>query len=261
MKDKLTSYQCKESWQPPPHVAPDSFKNRILFTLRFIFDLQVATTYRDVKRALKDVKNDILEIGCGLQPYRYLIPKHIKYYAIDWKDSSVFSYHKAKDVIYYNGKIFPFKTEVFDFIFHTEVLEHIYDLNLFLSECYRVALKNGKMFFTIPFAARYHYIPHDYWRLTPASIEKLLKSAGFRNIVITNKGSDVTVAISKLNIIFYRIIFKKYDYYILKIINVLFFGGLFIAPIIFLTITGHLSILLRIGSPDDPLGYSVYCEK
>lgn len=261
MKQNSNNSPFRETFQPLLHVAPDSLKNKILFTLRLFFDFQVATVFRDARKEFKNIKNNVLEIGCGLQPYRHLIPAGVKYYGIEWNNAGHLFQYKSKDVIYYDGGNFPFRNEVFNFIFHTEVLEHIYDLKQFLSECSRVLQKNGKMFFTIPFAARYHYIPYDYWRLTPASIEKLLKDAGFRNIIVANRGSDITALIFKLNTILYRIIFKKYNDFILKIIHMGIFGILFIIPITFLIICGHLSVLLKIGSPDDPLGYSVYCGK
>ena len=31
----------------------------------------------------------------------------------------------------------------------------------------------------MPFAARWHFIPHDYWRFTPSGLERLLSAAGF----------------------------------------------------------------------------------
>ena len=37
----------------------------------------------------------------------------------------------------------------------------------------------GRLLLTVPFAARWHYIPHDYWRFTPSGLERLLSAAGF----------------------------------------------------------------------------------
>jgi hypothetical protein len=112
-----------------------------------------------------------------------------------------------------------------------------------------------------PFAARNHYIPHDYWRLTPASITRLLQEAHFADIAVVPRGSDVAVAMHKINSLFYRIIFRNIPHRILRRANRLFFSILFAAPIVLLTLVGHLSILLKAGSPDDPLGYTVYCRK
>ena len=117
------------------------------------------------------------------------------------------------------------------------------------------------MLFTVPFAARNHYIPDDYWRLTPASITRLLQEAHFTDIVVVPRGGDITVAVHKMNAVCYRLIFRDIPNGLLRLINRAFFSLLLAAPVLSLTLLGHLSLLLKIGSPDDPLGYTVYCKK
>ena len=168
---------------------------------------------------------------------------------------------RAKDVLYYDGTRFPFEDGMFNLVFHTEVLEHVYHLGPFLSECHRVLADDGQMLFTVPFAARNHYIPHDYWRLTPASITRLLQEAHFADIVVVPRGGDIAVAVHKINSVCYRIIFRNIPHRILRLVNRVFFTLLFAAPVVLFTLVGHLSILLKVGSPDDPLGYTVYCRK
>ena len=258
---KSDRVDIRETWQPLPHVPPDSFKNLVLFSMRIFFDFEVSTTYRDVKKFLKRTHNNILEVGCGLKPYRHLVPPDVCYRAIDWERSETCFHYRNSDVIYYNGDIFPLQDNSYDFVFHTEVLEHVYDVRRFLSECNRVLLMKGSMFFTVPFAVRYHYIPNDYWRFTPASLERLLKETGFKHVMVKPRGSDVIVALSKLNTIFFRLILIRFNNPALRTINFLFFALLFAIPLIVVTIIAHLSIFLKIGSPDDPLGYSVYCIK
>ena len=250
-----------EAWKPLPHVPPDSMTHAFLFRMRLFFDLEVSTVYRDLKRALKEAAGKVLEIGCGLQPYRHLLPRQTEYYALDWEDSGVFSVSGVKDTLYYDGTKFPFEDGIFNLVFHTEVLEHVYHLGSFLSECHRVLARGGRLLFTVPFAARYHYIPHDYWRLTPASIKRLLQEAHFTDIVVVPRGSDITVAVHKMNSVCYRILFRDMPNGFLRLINRALFSLLLAAPVLSLTLLGHLSLLLKIGSPDDPLGYTVYCKK
>lgn len=251
----------KEIWQPLPHVAPKGFNNSIFFYLRLFFDITVSTTYNDVKKFLLTTNNRVLEVGCGLRPYSHLIPEKAKYSSIDWDGARDYFHYKDSNTIYYHGDVFPLKDSSFEFLFHTEVLEHIYGLDLFLKECHRVLTNGGKMFFTIPFAARYHYIPYDYWRLTAASLEKLLTKAGFKNILIKTRGSDVIVIITKTNAFFARIVMRKIDNLFLGMVNKVIFGIFFAIPWISFTLLGHALLFLKIGSVDDPLGYSVYCEK
>ena len=41
---------------------------------------------------------------------------------------------------------------------------------------------------TVPFAARWHFVPHDYWRYTPASLDHLLRKAGFSDVGVYARG-------------------------------------------------------------------------
>jgi len=251
----------KEVFQPLPNVARENFKGFILFYLRLFFDIGSFTVYKDVKRYLARTNKNVLEVGCGFKPYRYLVPAGVKYCGVDWIGAGNNFHCQAEDVIYYAGDILPLEDSSFDYLFHTEVLEHVYYLDQFLNECYRVLSENGKMFFTIPFAARNHYIPYDYWRLTPVSLEKLLVKAGFTHILVRPRGADIIVIIAKINVFFVRIIMRAMNNSVLSLINKVIFGSLFIIPIIFNTLLGHILLFLRVGSVDDPLGYSVYCDK
>jgi SAM-dependent methyltransferase len=261
MQDKRAPDSFREEWKPLPHCPPDNATHALLFRMRLLFDLEVCTIYRDLKRVLGEAAGKVLEIGCGLQPYRHLLSSQAEYHALEWEGSDVHFAYKAKDALYYEGTNFPFKDGIFNLVFHTEVLEHVYHLGPFLSECHRVLATDGQMLFTVPFAARNHYIPDDYWRLTPTSIMRLLQEAGFTDVVVVPRGGDIAVAIHKVNSVCYRIIFQAIPHTIVRTVNRLFFALLFAAPVVLLTLIGHLSILLKLGSPDDPLGYTVYCKK
>ena len=125
---------------------------------------------------------------------------------------------RAKDVVYYDGTRFPFEDGMFNLVFHTEVLEHVYHLAPFLSECHRVLADDGRMLFTVPFAARNHYIPHDYWRLTPATHHAIAYRKRILPIsLLLPRGGDIAVAMHKINSVFYRIIFRNIPNRILRL--------------------------------------------
>ena len=52
----------------------------------------------------------------------------------------------------------------------TETLEHVLETRRFLAEAARCLTPGGTLLLTIPFAARWHFIPYDYWRFTPSSL-------------------------------------------------------------------------------------------
>lgn len=168
-----------------------------------------------------------------------------------------FDYIKPDDVILYDGKNFPFENNSFDFLYHTEVLEHIIDPHLFLSECNRVLKENGSMFFSVPFQARYHYIPFDYYRYTPAGLKNILENAGFYDVEIEERGSDITVAAYKVIAVFYRMLL---DTGIKGLFNKIL--AIILSPIFCISmLIAHISLIFNIGSKDDCLGYSVTAKK
>lgn len=188
----------KEQFQPPPNLPPgDTLLSRFLFGARIWLDLSVCSVLSGLVPWLEKRSGTLLEVGCGAQPYRKFVPSICKYQGLDWQGSEQVFKYKINDVIYYDGINFPFPAESFDSIMHTEVLEHTQDPELFLYECARVLRTEGNMFFSVPFQARYHYIPFDYWRFTPAGLDLLLRRCGFSRWTISPRGSDISVAALK----------------------------------------------------------------
>lgn len=224
--------------------------------IRRIFDLQVAATYRGIKKTLATIEmgdeDTVLDVGCGAMPYRGLF--NCSYQGIDIYEAGCnFDYHQ-EDVTYYDGVNFPIKDETISMVFSTETMEHIYDTKHFLGECNRVLRESGHLLITVPFSARYHYIPWDYWRFTPSSLQLLLEESGFKDIRIIPRGTDFTVAGYKTLAIGYRLFFSKDMWR--KIVSVIF------APIwIISLIVGQISLHCEVGSCEDTLGYIVYCRK
>jgi len=222
--------------------------------IRRLADLQVHTVMRSIIPWLQKRSGHIAEIGCGSQPYRHYLPNSCDYIGIDHAQAEENFDYKSSEVIYYEGNTFPLDSDHFDSLFHTEVLEHVIDTKLFLKECHRVLKPGGDLFFTVPFQARYHYIPYDYWRFTPSALEMLLCEMDFNHIQIKSRGSDIVVAGYKVVSLFYRYLLSKNP--------IGWLLALFLLPAAAAgLILAHLAILLNLGSKDDCLGFSVYASK
>ncbi|MBF0457117.1 MAG: methyltransferase domain-containing protein [Nitrospirae bacterium] len=227
----------------------DTLRSKLLFFLRTVADLQVASVLQKLVPWLSSLSGNVLEVGCGAQPYRHYVPKRCTYTGLDWENSEAAFGYKAPDTVYYNGGAFPFPDNSYDNVFHTEVIEHVYHTESFFKECKRVLKDRGEMFFSVPFSARFHYIPYDYWRYTPSALRRLLEEAGFCDIQIIPRGNDFTVFFYKALSIIYRWFSGKG---LIKVLAILF------SPLAFLSlIIGHLSLRTKMGSDDDCLGYTV----
>ena len=245
----------EESYRPKAHTPPNSFSNSIRFYIRLVLDLSVVSVYRHVKIFLQKANGNLLDLGCGESPYRFLVNENIvKYFGADISDADKFDYQRT-DITHFNGMKIPFTDNYFNYIICTEVLEHVEDYQTLADEVYRVLKADGQALFTIPWSARYHYIPHDFFRYTPSTLQKVFSK--FNKVKIVPRGTDVTSISAKLIVLFFRNIFPNK---IWRYIFSLFW--LITSPILFFSILfGHLSLITKFGSDLDPLGYTILLKK
>lgn len=137
-------------------------------------------------------------MGAGAQPYRTLLPHGVNYRAIDIEQSEARFGYRLPDTEYFVGSRWPAGDASVDLVLATETLEHVLEPGAFLAEARRVLRPGGRLVITVPFSARWHYIPYDYWRFTPSSLLSLLQQAGFAEVAIYARGNELTVLCSKL---------------------------------------------------------------
>jgi SAM-dependent methyltransferase len=226
--------------------------------LRRFFDLQSGTVWRDLVDELSRVHGTLLDVGCGAQPYRPLLPKDATYVGIDTADArEVFGYH-TPDTKYYDGLHWPIDDRSVDVVLATETLEHVKEPDRFLAEAYRCLRVGGRLVLTVPFAARWHFIPADYWRFTPSGLLHLLGRAGFSSIVVHARGNALTVACYKFMAICTRFIMPQEKSGLRSILFRLI-GIALVPAFVAAAVVGNLS--LRFEGGDDCLGYTALAEK
>ncbi len=244
-----------EGFRPFSHQPPTGFKGALKFYGRMPLDLQFLTIFRQAKKMLPSFSGEVLDVGCGQSPYRFLLnAAATKYTGIDIVEAGNFDYNNP-DIISFNGRDIPFEDGKFNGIICTEVLEHVAHYQHLVNEIHRVMKKGGTAFITIPWSARYHYMPHDYFRYTPSTLKTMF--AGFSDVQIINRGSDISNLANKVIVLWFR-----------NLLPQAFWRWLFVpfwiltSPIMVLTIiAAHLSLWFNWGSEDDPLGYTVIAKK
>lgn len=145
---------------------------------------------KSLNQVLPQLSGKLLDTGCGQMPYR----KHIldnsqvtKYVGLDIENAKIYDKNITPD-FRWDGVKMPFEENTFDCAIATEVMEHCPDTLLFLSEVIRVLKPGGVFFFTVPFLWNLHETPHDEYRFTPFSMNRLLKQAGFQSIRVEATG-------------------------------------------------------------------------
>lgn len=101
----------------------------------------------------------------------------------------------------------PRQTDSVDTILLFNVLEHLYNYPLVLSEIKRVLKSGGALVGAVPFLVAYHPDPHDYWRFTRESLKKIFLTAGFSDIQIKPFGyGPASASFSQIEMVLPRIL-------------------------------------------------------
>lgn len=246
----------KEQLKPIPVTSPAD--NPILFYIRCLFDLQLKTIVDFLRPKLATISNTVLDIGAGNSPWKSFLGKEVSYVGLDTKAAKDFNMEKSKEIIYYSGEIFPFAENKFSHALCIEVLEHIFDTENFLSEIFRCLEPNGQLILTVPWSARRHHLPHDYFRFTPEALIQLFTKKGFTDISIETRGNDFAVIFNKTLCVIQSMFLPKNKMLMFLTLPI----GLILMPnLLLFFILAHLTIKLKIKSHFDPLGFSLTAIK
>jgi SAM-dependent methyltransferase len=133
--------------------------------------------YLGITEAGLELRGRMLDVGCGSKPYRGAFPGISDYVGLEL-DSPEARANATADH-YYDGVRFPFEDDVFDVVFCSQVLEHVFEPVSFISEMHRVARSGGMLLLTVPLLWDEHEKPRDYGRYTSHGIRHLLERGGF----------------------------------------------------------------------------------
>lgn len=116
----------------------------------------------------------ILDYGCAELPYRDFFAEDVDYVGADLPGNPHATMYLNPD-----GTLPP-ADDGFDVVISTQVLEHVGDPRLYLSECLRVLRPGGRLLLSTHGTFSYHPDPADYWRWTCAGLRREIDWAGFR---------------------------------------------------------------------------------
>jgi SAM-dependent methyltransferase len=115
----------------------------------------------------------ILDYGCADQPYRGFFDASARYVAADLPGNPL-----ATSEILPDGTLAE-EDDSFDVVLSTQVLEHVEDPAVYLSECLRVLRPGGRLLLSTHGIMVLHPDPVDYWRWTCDGLARAVREAGF----------------------------------------------------------------------------------
>ena len=145
------------------------------------FFLGRSVMYINVKKYSDCVKGKTLDVGCGSKPYVHLFKNVTDYIGMDIEQSGHKHDHSHID-IFYDGKKFPFEENSFDSLVFFEVMEHVFNLDIFLNQITSVVKPGGHCLITIPFLWGEHEQPYDYARYSSFGLKHLFDKNGLEII-------------------------------------------------------------------------------
>lgn len=119
----------------------------------------------------------LVDIGCGVKPYRDLIRPYVsEHIGVDHEGS----FHGKDNVdLFGTAYAIPVPDDAFDSALCTAVLEHLEEPELALRECHRVLKPGGIALYSVPFIWHLHEEPRDFYRFSKYGLRYLFEKTGF----------------------------------------------------------------------------------
>lgn len=167
-------------------------------------------TRRALARAMRQmapsVQGRVLDVGCGQKPYLGMLSVS-SYIGLEI-DTPENRRGKRADA-FYDGTHFPFDSGEFDSVLCNQVLEHVFEPDMFIAEVHRVLKPGGTLVLTVPFVWDEHEQPYDYARYSSFGLRHLLSKHGFILDREIKTLPDVAVLHQLLNAYLYKVLLTR----------------------------------------------------
>lgn len=151
----------------------------------------------------------LLDIGCGCKPYENIC--NADYY-LGLEINTPVNRHNEKVDVLYDGHTMPFKDKSFDCLISNQVLEHIFNPDVFLKEVNRVTKTGGLFLLTVPFVWDEHEQPVDYARYSSFGLNHILNASGFYIVEHRKSNNGIEVIFQLINAYIYKTTLTKHVY-------------------------------------------------
>jgi SAM-dependent methyltransferase len=138
-------------------------------------------------RLQRAARGRVLDVGCGAMPFKRRLTRLREVTGYDSLDVEA----RVPGVTFVASvdQMTPVPSSSYDTVLCSEVLEHVANPWSGLREIHRVLRAGGHLILTVPFLARLHEEPRDYFRYTEHSLREMLQALDFEVQDIVTTGS------------------------------------------------------------------------
>ena len=137
---------------------------------------------------IRFLNGSVLDLGCGVMPYRELVPDRVtRYDGLDIAPmgGTVALIGDIQDLSMIRGNSY-------DSVVCLEVLEHVPEPNEAVAEIARILRHDGILILSVPHLSRLHEIPYDYYRYTEYGLRHLLEKHNLMVVELHDRGGLLT---------------------------------------------------------------------
>lgn len=167
------------------------------------------------------LNQNVLDIGTGRGHFLDIFNRNNHVICLDY-----LPYGDVDIVVNYVNGI-PLKSESFDVVVLSNVLEHTFDVAQLISEVTRVLKPGGVILGTVPFLTKVHQKPFDFHRLTVYALEKYFSSDQYSLVEITPLNSVFDVFMQNVKTFFslntsihYRLVYRLVQKFLFSFLKI-----------------------------------------
>ena len=105
---------------------------------------------------------------------------------------------ETRDILLNLEEPFAIPNAQYDHVLCINVLEHIFHYQNVITETRRILKPGGQAIFAVPFLIQIHPSPHDHWRFTKETLQRLFVEAGYSDVEVEAIGTGVFGASAQL---------------------------------------------------------------
>lgn len=148
---------------------------------------------RTLPANLQQCTGKLLDIGAADRWIEPLLPAGVEYVAFDYPATG-HDLYASKPSVFGDAAQLPFRDASFENVTCLEVLEHVPDPALVMTEISRVLTQGGRAWISMPFLYPLHDAPYDFQRFTTYGLRRTIERAGLEIVTIEKSGHALCTA-------------------------------------------------------------------